>query len=301
MSVIVGSARIDENGNISGGKAGDQTGTEVSTQGWYLHSKGWRVLRAKSAAAREAIAKDMEYACANNKIGYDQNQNTTLYQVAKPLGFDCSKVATACETDCARLVRVCVLYAGINVSDFYTGNEASALLATGAFEALTGSKYEASSEYLKRGDILVTKTQGHTVVVLSDGNKAKSSETSGNNLIYTGQAHSVNFTGYKILIDGYAGPETAKQKGRVLQTALNLDYGAKLTVDGILGSLTKKALGSHYIKKGETQYLVTAVEILYYLNGKDPKGVECPGTYGNGLATCAGKTRLEASDILKLV
>lgn len=33
MSLVVGSARIDENGHISGGKPGDQTGNEVSTPG----------------------------------------------------------------------------------------------------------------------------------------------------------------------------------------------------------------------------------------------------------------------------
>ena len=107
----------------------------------------------------------MEWACANDMIGYDQYQNQTLYNVAKPLGFNCSLVQTPCETDCARLVRVCVLYAGIPVNDFYTGNEAETLLATGAFEevniALPGG--------LKRGDILVTKTKGHTVVALTNG------------------------------------------------------------------------------------------------------------------------------------
>ena len=40
MSVRVGSARIDEQGKATGGKAGDQTGGEVSTQAWYKHSKG---------------------------------------------------------------------------------------------------------------------------------------------------------------------------------------------------------------------------------------------------------------------
>ena len=45
------------NGGVNGGKAGDQTGREVSTQLWYLHSKGWIVIRAKAPAVREAIAK----------------------------------------------------------------------------------------------------------------------------------------------------------------------------------------------------------------------------------------------------
>ncbi len=51
MSVMLGSARIDENGKASGGQAGDQTGKEVSTQKWYLHTKGWRVLRATNPEA----------------------------------------------------------------------------------------------------------------------------------------------------------------------------------------------------------------------------------------------------------
>jgi len=47
MSVKLGSARIDENGQAHGGAAGDQIGKEVSTQSWYAHSKGWVLLRAK--------------------------------------------------------------------------------------------------------------------------------------------------------------------------------------------------------------------------------------------------------------
>lgn len=43
MGLVVGSARIDENGKISGGALGDNNGREVSTQPYYLHSKGWYV------------------------------------------------------------------------------------------------------------------------------------------------------------------------------------------------------------------------------------------------------------------
>ena len=68
--LLVGSARIDENGKAHGGKAGDQTGKEVSTQNWYLHSKGWRVFRVKNPSVAEKIAQCMERACKNSKIGY---------------------------------------------------------------------------------------------------------------------------------------------------------------------------------------------------------------------------------------
>ena len=39
MGLIVGSARIDENGNLKNGKTGDQTRKEVSTQAYYTHKK----------------------------------------------------------------------------------------------------------------------------------------------------------------------------------------------------------------------------------------------------------------------
>ena len=64
MAVLIGSARIDENGRAHGGKAGDQTGKEVSTQSWYKHAKGWVVLRAKDPKKAEKIAQAMRAACA---------------------------------------------------------------------------------------------------------------------------------------------------------------------------------------------------------------------------------------------
>ncbi len=171
MAVTVGSARIDENGNISGGRAGDQTGKEVMTQEWYRHAKGWRVLRCNDAVKAEKIAKAMAAACANDNIGYDQSERLTLYNRAKEVGFDPAKVKTACETDCSALVRVCLAYAGIETENFITSNEAEAILGTGLFTELTDKKYTDTPEYLLRGDILVTKVKGHTAVVLSNGGK----------------------------------------------------------------------------------------------------------------------------------
>lgn len=178
MAVKIGSARIDENGRATGGKAGDQTGKEVSTQNWYKHSKGWRVLRAKDPAAAEKIAQAMQWACNSPLIGYDQKQRETLRKAVMPLGWDIRRLTTAVETDCSALVRVCCGWAfqkdlGTGVSYFNTTTMCSALLKTGLFDELTGSKYTDQQDYLKRGDILCTKTQGHTVVVLSNGGKAE--------------------------------------------------------------------------------------------------------------------------------
>lgn len=171
-NVIIGSARIDENKNAKGGKAGDQTGIEVSTQKWYKHSKGWNVFRPIDRLQAEYIANDCEYACINPNIGYDQSQRDTLYNISKKVGFNCSKVDVKCETDCSGLVRVCCAYAGIYLPDFNTSNEKTVLMDSYKFIQMTGTKYEGSSKYLMRGDILVTKTKGHTVIVLSNGEKA---------------------------------------------------------------------------------------------------------------------------------
>ena len=176
MSVTIGHASIDERGKANSGAAGDQTKKEVYSRTWY--SKPWHtVFRPKSADAAEKIAKAMEQACANNNIGYDQYQRTTLYTLAKAAGWNISKVAKKCETDCSALVAVCCNAAGIAVSkDMYTGNEKSLLTKTGAFTVYTASKYVGSSDYLKRGDILLGN--GHTAIVLSNGAKVTTATTS---------------------------------------------------------------------------------------------------------------------------
>ena len=229
MSVKVGSARIDERGKISGGQAGDQTGNEVSTQNWYLHSKGWRVFRPIFIAAAMDIAACMEAACANNHIGYDQGQRNTLYNAAKEFAFDVSKVKKDVETDCSALVRVCCAYAGIVTGDFNTSSEASALLKTGMFIEKTGEQFTKKSDYLKRGDILVTKTKGHTVVVLIDGPKAEQIPDP-----------EVNYTlGTRILRNGMEGADVHELQMLLIQLGYSCgSYG----VDGEFGDATELAV-----------------------------------------------------------
>ena len=115
---------------------------------------------------------------------------------------------------------------------------------------------------------------------------AQQTHASTNAIVAAGQVHTNNFNqnkDYKLTIDGIRGSATQKGGVMVLQTALNLDYKAGLQVDGIFGEKSTAALKNHYVKKGETQYLVTAVEILLMLKGYNPNGVECPGVFGSGL------------------
>ena len=120
------------------------------------------------------------------------------------------------------------------------------------------------------------------------------SSGSSNSIIATGQQHSINFTGHAIATDGIYGSKTKTNGIRCVQNACNLDYGSGLAVDGAFGTKSSSALGSHYVKKGETQYLVTAIEILLMLRGYDPQGVECPGVFGSGLQAAVKQYQSDA-------
>lgn len=109
------------------------------------------------------------------------------------------------------------------------------------------------------------------------------SSSKGNKIVAKGQAHSNNYVTDKIATDGIRGPQTKKQGIIVLQHSMNLDYKSGLTENGVFNSATAKALKGHYVKKYEKQYMVTACEILLMLKGYDPKGVEKPGHFGDGL------------------
>ena len=173
MTVKIGHASIDENGKAKNGKAGDQTKREVYVTNWY--SRPWTaVIRPKDPQVAEKMAVAMEQACANDNIGYDQYQRTTLFTQAQLNDWDLSKISVPCETDCSALIGVCVNCAGVKVSkDIYTGNELQALKSTGQFEVFTTASYLTKSTNLKRGDVLLGK--GHTAMVLTNGSKYSSS------------------------------------------------------------------------------------------------------------------------------
>ena len=237
-TVYVGSARSDEYGKAHGGAAGDQKqGREVSTQAWYKHSKGWRVFRAKDPEKAEIIAKIMEWACASDLIGYDQYGRNSLYNELAKYAFEKTYLSKAVETDCSALVRVCLAFAGIDVpADFYTGGMAKQMLATGEIVELTGSKYTDQPDYLGRGDILVTKTKGHTVVVISNGDR------------YEGAVEvKPKEFGVDVLREGDSGEAVRLMQDYLIKLGYDLgSYGA----DGDFGSRTETALKAFQTDRG---------------------------------------------------
>lgn len=171
---MIAHARIDEQGNAHGGKAGDQNGRELCVTEFYVHpkcnSEGWRVFRPVNPNIAEDIATAAEAAVRNPNIGYDQHQRGTLFAALDKNGFDMASITTPCECDCSSLVHACLWAACIPVAEiFRTKVMPGALMETGAFFELTSDAYRHSGEYLLRGDILVTPYAGHTVIVVQSG------------------------------------------------------------------------------------------------------------------------------------
>lgn len=242
MSIRIGHASIDENGRSSGGVAGDQSGKEVCIRTWY--SKPWCVvLRPVSSTVAEKSAAACEAGCANNCIGYDQNQRNTAHTKAKAVGYDLSKIVTKCETDCSAFMTLCAIAAGVTALE-YDGNAPttstmrSKFTATGQYQALTDSKYLTSDAYLKRGDILL-RPGSHTVMALDDGSKATTTTTTSTGGICTVTLRTLKF--------GSSGSSV-----KALQMLL-IGYGyscGSAGADGAFGSSTLGAVKSYQKAKG---------------------------------------------------
>lgn len=140
-------------------------------------------------------------------------------------------------------------YAGIIAKDFYTATEVSNLMATGAFTKLTSSKYTDQSAYLGAGDILVTKTKGHTVVVLTNGSKYEGSVEEpkvelGSRILRNGSEGSdVEELQRRLKAAGYDPGEIDGEYGPNTEAAVKaLQKDAGITVDGEFGPDSLKAL-----------------------------------------------------------
>lgn len=159
----------DENGKYSGGKAGDQSGTEWYLRGWY--NAGWQAMyRHPDANVRAKISEFAVSAAKNDHIGYDQSQRETFWRELEKVGYDPARIATDCETDCsagvAAIVKAVGYVLGIdklkNVSiAMYTGNQDAVLVGAG-FQRYTDSRYLTSDANLAAGDIL--RSGGHTTI-----------------------------------------------------------------------------------------------------------------------------------------
>lgn len=264
-TIYIGSARIDEDGNSTGGEAGDQTGKEVSTQTFYTHSKGWYIIRPTSVTHANKLAERMQAACDNDNIGYDQNNRLGIITY----GID---TTTATECDCSSLVRECVIEAtGDDPGNFTTSNEVTKLEATGLFEEKEAFTSQSATP-VYNGDILVTKTSGHTVIVVS-GNKRSlsSSSSSSSSSGLTTIKEIQNWVG--TTADGIYGTKTKKAIVKKVQGAIGV------TQDGIFGTKSKAAWST--LKKGSDGTAVKCCQCMLICLGYSCGSYGADGDFGS--------------------
>lgn len=188
----LGEAKYDENGQLSYGQKGDQTGQEVAIREVSKTSENWKyVFRAKDMNIRNNLGSAMEQACNNNAIGYAQYKKATDDKYADRYGLwfamnetgNISKITKKCNCDCSSLVSCCCIICGINVSRYMsTSDEVKILDSTGAFTRIC---FQNGME-LQRGDIMFR--QGHTGIIVECDSKSaqkSNSNTSKNNVSHT--------------------------------------------------------------------------------------------------------------------
>lgn len=150
---------------------------EVLISDLYKSFKPTVLLRPKNDTLAERSAKACEAGCNNNKIEYSQSSRNTLNAQAKNINYNLSAIASTCYSDCSSFMTVCAIAGGATFSYEYGGrggnapttrNMKSWFTSTGDYTALTDSQHLDSTDYLKRGDILVAEGS-HTLMVLSNG------------------------------------------------------------------------------------------------------------------------------------
>lgn len=176
MGILIGHSSINELGKATGGVAGDQTGKEICTRGWYQPSSKWDyVLRPLTNEIAEKSAKFVEDICENKYVGYNQADRNSLHKQAKAVKFDGKKIKKACSCDCSSLMHTASLAGGANLpygsNGLTTMTMVDAYRKSGDYNVLSGEKYLTSDKYLRRGDILVNEGH-HTVMALEDGELA---------------------------------------------------------------------------------------------------------------------------------
>jgi N-acetylmuramoyl-L-alanine amidase len=137
------------------------------------------VIRAKNRAVARAIATAAKAGCDNNKIGYSQATRKSLYEEAKKVNYDLSRIEKECEADCASFAWLCAIIGCYqNNIDIPHGSWPPCTSTMrdafkpyhDHFEFLDSEQYLTSTDYIQLGDIIVKEWasdgSGHAAVVV---------------------------------------------------------------------------------------------------------------------------------------
>ena len=175
-NVKIGQATANERWRTKGGKAGDQTGSEVAFDYWTYSKKdgnynNWKyVIRAKDPKIAKKLARKMKTTCKNDHIGYDKKwpDRVSFYDEAKAVNWVISKVENDCETTCTQAISVCLISCGFDLPRYWDATMVyDDLKKTGKFTIFKGAVHCASDRLLEPGDILLSPGVHAAMVVES--------------------------------------------------------------------------------------------------------------------------------------
>lgn len=176
--INVSNCGSDERSAYTGGKAGDQYGSEWSIRPWSVYrTGGWNcVLRHPDVTVRNMMADMAVQAANNDNIGYDQLQRETFWEELKKVNYVPANITTPCEADCSS--GVCAIVKGVgyklnrpelqNIPITSTPYMRS-IFASAGFEVLTDSKYLTTPNNLVTGDVMLSDLH-HTNIVVTSNN-----------------------------------------------------------------------------------------------------------------------------------
>ena len=173
VSTIIGEARCNEKGTLSGGKPGDQTGKEVGMGSWY--NGGWLYMfRAKDKTVRDKIAQAMMDTCNNSNIGYniDVPNRYAAWDNAEKNKHDIKGISKKGDTTCSQAVSMCLRAVGIPKQyaprhmDIVTMTKV--MKGSPYFDKYTDKAHIKSGANLLPGDILLSSH--HTAIVVKSPN-----------------------------------------------------------------------------------------------------------------------------------
>lgn len=301
MAKYIAHASLDENGKISGGITGDNTGNEICIRTWY--NKPWNyVFRIMDEKVRIQFANNMIDIARNNAVGYDQGQRNSLLTQAEKVNFDFTKITVKCECDCSSMVTIAllgaiyvvlgsaayqkakaVLVAGGNCATTSTMRSRFAKMTVVEIKAYNSSSYIATTDNAVYGDIY-NREGSHVVAYIDDGNKKSFTR---DYLMKGDEGKEVKEMQTMLIAVGYscgsygADGDFGEGTDKALR-AFQKDY--KLTVDGCYGSKSKAKLESVYKEKTAPKTTTNTTTKKYVYKGVDYSLVFDPVYYSDKYA-----------------
>lgn len=228
-------------------------------------------------------------AANSNKCGYDQGNRLSFYHALVACKGNISNMEK-CETDCSAAIAGIYKFLGVDVNPACTTrNIRSALLATGKFKAYSDSAHISSDQYAKKGGLYLK--EGSHIVMAAENGSAYASPASPSKTKLPSDTASVQTwlnTCYSagLSVDGIYGTKTKKALVKAWQTE-----AGGLTADGIFGAKSQAKAASKTIRSGSKGILVTIWQAYLVCRGYHPNGID--GIFGNGCRTATKKFQKE--------